>query len=273
MLRWRVLTALVLVPLVVAGILWLDTPVFAVLSAGLLIPAALELARLANLSSVAARAGVAVALPVLLGAAWWGMEDWIVPVQWAMTAWWVAVTAGLLMRRTALAPVAGPRPWMPVAGLVVLAAAWSSIVALHGAGPQGAHWVLALFCLIWLADTGAYFAGRALGRRKLAPHVSPGKTWAGVVGALVVVVLAAAAVALSGLLGDVAMLPLVGLAALVTVIAVGGDLWESRLKREAGLKDSGQLLPGHGGMLDRIDSLLSAAPVFGLGVRLIGGAA
>jgi phosphatidate cytidylyltransferase len=142
---------------------------------------------------------------------------------------------------------------------------------LHAGGSQGPALVLYLFVLIWVADSGAYFAGRAFGRHKLSPFVSPGKTWEGVGGAVLGVVTAAAAVALSGRIGGVQTISMVLLSMFVTLISIGGDLWESRLKREAGVKDSGTLLPGHGGMLDRIDSLLAAAPVFALGIAMLGG--
>jgi phosphatidate cytidylyltransferase len=144
------------------------------------------------------------------------------------------------------------------------------MVALHGLGDTGPYFVLALFVIIWLADSGAYFAGRAFGRHKLSPHVSPGKTWAGVGGAVLATLTAAVLLVWGGASSGAGLAGLLLLAVVVTLVSIGGDLWESRLKREAGMKDSGSLLPGHGGMLDRIDSLLAAAPVFGLGVHLVG---
>ncbi len=126
---------------------------------------------------------------------------------------------------------------------------------------QGAHWLIWLFLLVALADVGAYFSGRAWGRRKLAPALSPGKTWEGVAGGA----------ALSALVGGGALVPWgrldwfwVGATLLLIAVGVFGDLLESLLKREAGVKDSGALLPGHGGVLDRIDSALAALPVFAL---------
>jgi len=152
----------------------------------------------------------------------------------------------------------------------VLLTAWVSIVSLHRSGSQGPVLVLYLFVLIWVADSGAYFAGRAFGRRKLSPFVSPGKTWAGVAGAVSGAVVSAVVLSASGVAGPLPLGALLGVSVVVTLISIGGDLWESRLKREAGVKDSGTLLPGHGGMLDRIDSLLAAAPVFAFGLGLIG---
>jgi phosphatidate cytidylyltransferase len=130
--------------------------------------------------------------------------------------------------------------------------------------------VLFLAGLVWLADIGAFFAGRRWGRRKLAVHVSPSKSWEGVAGGVLAALGgAAAAIVLVG--EPIEEVPLLLALVVVTVVAsVLGDLTESLFKREAGLKDSGALLPGHGGVLDRIDSLLAAAPVFVLGLGWMG---
>jgi phosphatidate cytidylyltransferase len=271
MLRQRLLTALVLVPLVVAGILLLDNHSLAVAVGIMMLVGAWEMARLANLVSRPAQAAFVGAVAVLMALAWPLLQSSLIEsLQWLMAAWWVATTLLLLARRSELFRVNGPRIAVLLLGGIVLLTAWMSIVMLHGSTPHGPRLVLFLFVLIWVADSGAYFAGRAFGRRKLSPFVSPGKTWAGAVGAMVGAALSAAALTFSGWVGSPSLTMLVLLCVLVTVISIGGDLWESRLKREAGVKDSGALLPGHGGMLDRIDSLLAAAPVFGLGVGLIG---
>jgi len=150
-------------------------------------------------------------------------------------------------------------------GLVLIVAAWAALVDIHARSP----WLLlGVMALAWVADIAAYFVGRRFGRRKLAPNISPGKTWEGVAGAVVAAVLygPAAAVA-TGLLHEPTVLRLLGVAllsALLTAISVAGDLFESLLKRQAGIKDSSALLPGHGGVLDRIDSLLALLPVAAL---------
>jgi phosphatidate cytidylyltransferase len=271
MLRQRILTALVLIPLVVGGILYLSNPVFAICVGGAILVGAHEMARLANLTGRLAPWAFVGLIGAALFVAWQVLTpEWVRPMQWVMTAWWVAVTAMLLLRRHALGQVEGRRLPIMLLGGTVLVTAWMSIVALHAMSPYGPILVLFLFVLIWVADSGAYFAGRAFGRRKLSPFVSPGKTWAGAGGAAVGAAVSAAALSVSGLVGDPSLPAVVLLCVVVTAISIGGDLWESRLKREAGVKDSGNLLPGHGGMLDRIDSLLAAAPVFGLGIGLIG---
>ncbi|MCC7120069.1 MAG: phosphatidate cytidylyltransferase [Gammaproteobacteria bacterium] len=151
-------------------------------------------------------------------------------------------------------------------GVWVLLPLWLSLLWLKAASPL---LLLALFALIWLADSAAYFVGRRYGRRRLAPRVSPGKTWAGVAGALAAAPIIALVFGLSaGFRG--AALAGFGMLCLVTVVAsIVGDLFESLLKRRAGVKDSGALLPGHGGVLDRIDSLTAAAPIFCWGLSLL----
>jgi len=140
-------------------------------------------------------------------------------------------------------------------GLVLMMACWSALVQLFERGPRV---LLAAMAVVWVADSAAYFVGRAWGRRKLAPAISPGKTWEGVWGALTGVLLYALMLVFFSPLPPVALL---GLALLLAVLSIVGDLFESLLKRQAEVKDSGRLLPGHGGVLDRIDGLLAALPV------------
>ena len=274
MLWQRVLTALALIPLVVAGILMLDTVALALILGAIVLLGSYELGHLANLGNN----GALLAFVAAVGIALWGAWRFLIPahlvsVQWIMCIWWVVITASLVMRRRELVRVDGRRPAILLLGALVLVAAWSSVVGLHASGAGGPTLVLFLFVLIWMADSGAYFAGRAFGKTKLSPLVSPGKTWAGAIGALAGAVVSALVLLVGGWAGNASLLPLVTLSLLVTAVSIGGDLWESRLKREAGVKDSGTLLPGHGGVLDRVDSLLAAAPVFALGAGLIGAAA
>lgn len=143
------------------------------------------------------------------------------------------------------------------AGIVVLLPAGYALAVL---GPRQ---VLAALTLVWVADTAAYFVGRKWGRRKLAPSISPGKTWEGAWGGLAAAV-AYAIICGTFLLGTVGWLALVMAAALLTAISIVGDLFESAAKRQAGVKDSGALLPGHGGIMDRIDSATAVLPVAAL---------
>ncbi len=178
-------------------------------------------------------------------------------------AWWVVALAWIHW-----APHDVNRLRAVAAGWLTLVPAGVALLWLHDDPVRGVRWLLFTFFLVWAADTGAYFAGRKFGRHKLAPEVSPGKTWEGAAGGLVLVALLAFVAA--GTLGQ----PPVSFMLLCLVVAafsIVGDLSESLFKRIAGLKDSGHLIPGHGGLLDRIDSITAAAPLLLLGRVLLEG--
>jgi phosphatidate cytidylyltransferase len=195
---------------------------------------------------------------------------------WIVVAGWVVV-GGLALRAGSAAWLHAPRALRWLVGLLALWATWLAIVHARGIG---LGFVLSVFCVVWVADIGAYFGGRRFGRHKLAPAISPGKTWEGVwAGVAAVLVLAAVWLAgqqsiaelgpsLFSALAD-RFGPVLGAAALVVLsgFGVAGDLIESLVKRAAGAKDSSRLLPGHGGVLDRVDALL---PVFPLALALTG---
>ncbi|MCB2262330.1 MAG: phosphatidate cytidylyltransferase [Candidatus Thiosymbion ectosymbiont of Robbea hypermnestra] len=265
-LRQRVLTALLLVPPLVAAVLLLSTPYLALCLGLLLLPAAWEWATLTGLPARSGRlayvALVALCLPLLWQPA---LRQWSLPLIAVAVIFWCAVTL-FLFRLRSLTCKSGADPGMAAVGVIVLVGPWLAMVHLHAYAPAGPALVLFLLVLVWLADILAYFTGRRWGRAKLAPLLSPGKTRVGVYGALAGAGLCGipAGWALELPLGHLALF--VALCVLTAAISVVGDLFESLLKRNRGLKDSGQLLPGHGGMLDRIDSLTAAAPLFTLGV-------
>lgn len=152
-------------------------------------------------------------------------------------------------------------------GIILLCAAITAIYYIWSLSPW---WLMFLFLLVWGADSGAYFVGRKLGQRKLAPTVSPNKSVEGLVGGIVTTLIIIVVVEYFYLHIGFQQKILFSIVAIVTVLAsVQGDLFESMLKRRAGIKDSGRILPGHGGVLDRIDSLLAAAPVFALGMVIL----
>lgn len=266
MLKQRVLTAVVLIPCVVGAVLLLPTAYVALGWGLFIVVGAWEWARLSGWSAPLGRLLYAIATALALVLIWLARNSASLPpvLLWAAALWWLC--ALLWLARPAWAATGGgPVRWFKaLAGAVVLVSAWWALVALHeGPGPR---WVLYALVLVWVADSGAYFAGRAWGRRKLAPRISPGKTWAGVWGALAAVAVGAVLTAVAAGLGRGPALYLIGLSLVLVPVAIIGDLFESLLKRQAGVKDSGALLPGHGGVLDRIDSLLAVSPIFLLGL-------
>jgi len=163
------------------------------------------------------------------------------------------------------------RPFVLISGALLLVVTWLSLVRLHQTGDTGPALVMFLLVLIWSADTGAYFAGKRWGSHKLAPFISPGKTREGLYGAVAAAAVCAALFWQLGTTGKLGFSAFLALCVLTTVVSIAGDLWESVYKRRRGVKDSGQLLPGHGGILDRVDSLIAAAPLFTAGIYLLEG--
>lgn len=155
---------------------------------------------------------------------------------------------------------------LSILGLILLVA---TVIAIFALWQQSPWWLMYVFALVWCADSGAYFAGRAFGNRKLAPNVSPNKSVEGLLGGLALTLLVILAVGFIQLkLSATALMVFIILSIITVLASVQGDLFESMVKRKAGIKDSGKILPGHGGVLDRIDSLMAAAPVFALGLWL-----
>jgi phosphatidate cytidylyltransferase len=248
----RVGTAAVLLAILLAALFWLPRGGVAALMALIIGIAGLEWARLCRLDGVAGRlyaAGIVLALLVLFT-----FELWQPMFLLAAAFWIVAVPAWLWLG------VKGQH-WaaLAVAGFLVLVPAALAMVVLR---PLEAILVLGV---VWIADTAAYFAGRRWGRRKLAPSISPGKTWEGAGGGLIGAAAYAMIVSifLAGVHGT-RMAAFLGAAALLVMVSIAGDLYESAAKRQAGVKDSGAILPGHGGMLDRIDSATAVLPLAAL---------
>ncbi len=261
MLWQRVLTALVLLPLVIGGIWYLPSVYLAPILGVVVLLGVRELALMTGFSGWPAPALMVLAA-VVQSLIWTRLyADITTQLLLADALLWAAMSALLFSRRKPLALSRERRPGTLVLGFVCLVLTWVAVMWLH-ARPGGPPLLLSLLVAVWLADTAAYFAGRAFGKRKLAPMISPGKTLAGLVGALIAAVGLGVAMGFTGVLPPVGVMPVVVLYLAVTVASVAGDLAESAVKRQAGVKDSGQLLPGHGGVLDRIDSLIAAAPVF-----------
>lgn len=270
MLKQRTLTALVLAPLAIAAILLLPTAGFAVLIAVMSLQALWEWTRLAGIVPIALRSVVIVANALLLWLLWTLRGE---PIAWmviaAGVAWWLLALLWLRNLSFAAAPTPENAALKLLAGEFAVVPAWLALVHLHGGSDLGHAWSLLAVMLVWAADTCAYFVGKRYGTTKLAPRVSPNKTTAGAWGALLVGGLVA--VVGGWLLGSrgFALVALLALALVTVLASILGDLVESLLKRQANVKDSGALFPGHGGLLDRVDSVFSAVPVFVAGKALL----
>ncbi|TCK18452.1 phosphatidate cytidylyltransferase [Thiogranum longum] len=271
MLKQRIISALILVPLVVLAVLRLDSGSFAMVAAVAVLLGAWEWGALIPLRSLPARVSFVVVTLACVVLVWqFAQSELLVnSVLWSAMGGWILMLFWITAPALGRADTSFNALLKALLGIAVLVSTWLALVVLHSRPDEGPRWVLFLLLLIWFADSGAYFAGRQWGRTKLAPEVSPGKTWEGVMGALTVCTLFAFGFGrYIGLQG--AMLASFTLVCLVTVLfSIAGDLLESLLKRHHGVKDSGTLIPGHGGVLDRIDSLLAAAPVFVFGLRWI----
>lgn len=197
-----------------------------------------------------------------------GMPEDLLVALWSLAlVFWLLLVPVWFRRRWTLHPNAIGF----LVGWLLLIPSWAAMVSLQARSPW---WLLAALALVWVADIAAYFSGRSFGRHKLAPSISPGKTWEGAAGAgLGVLIYAAAVGASTGWLAQLnwpqTLLIALGLLVL-TAVGILGDLFESLAKRQAGVKDSSALLPGHGGVLDRIDSLTSTLPLAGLAVLILG---
>lgn len=273
MLKQRLITAIILVPLVIFSVLKAPTAVVAFLFALIVLAAGWEWNTLMK-TTRAARSGLAIALLLLLLPGGYLVIDdgFSVQVLLAMASalWLVLFVAVVRAERYAEVVQAADKSRYVPLGLFVLLFAWCAAVALHAGENRGPELLVYALALVWLADSGAYFAGRRWGKDKLAPDLSPGKTWQGLYGALVTTFLFALAAAWYFALTGAGLVIFVLVSMVAVVFSVIGDLFESWIKRRAGVKDSGHILPGHGGVLDRIDSLLAALPIFAFGLRVFG---
>lgn len=272
MLKHRILTALLLIPLVIWAIFGLSTAYLAWILAALVVLGAWEWSRLIPLTHPVGRIAylVVMSAALYLTGVYLYRSGTLTAVLIPACVWWLIALMWVVGYRSGDGAASyALRIAKTIAGFLTLVPAWGALVALHAEPDRGPWMLLFVMVLMWVADSGAYFVGRQWGRRKLAPRVSPGKSWEGVGGALATSALYSAAAGVPlGFSG--ARLGLFVLLSLVTVaLSIVGDLWESLLKRDQGVKDSGTLLPGHGGMLDRIDSLTAGAPVFLTGLLML----
>ncbi len=278
MTRTRIIAALVMAPVAIAAILLVPTPWLAALAALLFLMGMWEWFKLAEIDDTLSRTILLVANLLLMVLLVWASAGSMVLFQIVTlvgAVWWCVALLWLRFFNFASDHETYARVFKLAAGTLAIIPAWCALGLIHAGQSNGHRWLLAALSIVWAADSGAYFAGRhfggrLFGSRKLAPRISPNKTIEGLLGGL----LAGVAVGLlfawfAGL--TLAQVPgFLAVAVAAVLFSVVGDLFESLLKRHVGAKDSGNLIPGHGGILDRLDGVLAALPVFALGKELFG---
>ena len=271
-MKQRIITALLMAPLAICAVLFLPSPAFLALWAAILLAGLWEWTRLVGMRKREQRALVVLAHALLMSAlAWAGWPQWFVPITVIGGIWWLVASAWLLFAyHFGEADNRRNRMIKLLAGSLAVIPAWCALALLHAAPGDGPVWALFSVMLVWVADTGAYFSGRHFGGAKLAPVISPKKTWAGFFGGIAGSLLFALLPSFVLDMDQQRWPTLLLITGLATVASVMGDLFESLLKRHSGAKDSGAVIPGHGGIMDRLDSVVAAVPVFALGRWLLG---
>lgn len=269
MLKYRILTACVLIPLVLMGIFFLSSEYFTVMAAVIFLGASYEWGQLCFKNNYAT-AAFCVVFALLMFVYQYFSHVLSADIFLLASAFWIVPVLSVVNFQSEKATLFKSKAVRIVAGLLFLLLAWVGLSEIH-AQPFGGFLIISLFLLIWSADTFAYFVGRAWGKTKLSP-ISPGKSLQGAMGGIV------GALGVGGIIYAVwhmfqlSSLPIVlnhlplwlSFVSLISVLSIAGDLFESLLKRISGVKDSGKLLPGHGGLLDRIDSLLPTLPLYAI---------
>lgn len=270
MLKQRILTALLLVPLVlylvlVANSLWLAVVVGLVVVLG-----AWEWCKIAGIESAIGQVLYVSCIVFLLSICFICRQaEWVPVIILIAVCWWLMAMLVLLGTQRQWFEFHVSTAIKAIIGIVVLVPAWLSLILLQDNGtPEGRSRLLLLLLIIWTADIAAYFSGRAWGKHTLASRISPGKTWEGVYGALIASLLMTLGFIWVNHIQRYEIIVFFLLGLIAVPVSIIGDLFESLMKRAANLKDSGKLLPGHGGVLDRIDSLTAAGPVFYAGYWL-----
>ena len=277
MLRTRIITAAVLIPAVLAALFLLPPKLWGFVVLAIIVGAAYEWARLValprRLDYLFLFATFIIPASLLVAPDAGFDRGWASPIVYVVCGlaalFWIFVAPPWVIARWPTQSKIA----MSALGLIVLVGTWLAVVQLQARSP----WlVLAAMAVIWIADTAAYFTGRTFGKHKLAPMVSPGKSWEGVYGAWIAVAIYAAALmpfadraGYHAAISPLAIAAWIAFVVALASISVVGDLFESLLKRHAGVKDSGTLLPGHGGILDRTDALLAAMPIAAVAAQLV----
>ncbi|WP_326902297.1 phosphatidate cytidylyltransferase [Kosakonia cowanii] len=274
MLKYRLISAFVLIPIVIAALFLLPPVGFAIITLAVCMLAAWEWGQLSGLTSRTQRVWLAVLCGLLLALMLFTLPEYHHNVHqplvegslWASLVWWLAALGLVLGYPASAALWRNSKALRLLFGVLTIIPFFWGMLALrvwhYEVNPySGAIWLLYVMILVWGADSGAYMFGKLFGKHKLAPKVSPGKTWQGFLGGLLTAgIISCGYGAWANL--EVAHSTLLICSVVAALASVLGDLTESMFKREAGIKDSGHLIPGHGGILDRIDSLTAAVPVF-----------
>jgi len=270
MLKQRIITALFLLPIVVGSILLLPVDFFAVIWAVIMSIAGYEWLKLSGIKNKLVLFLGLIVLNALFAASIWFNPFFGVPFEQIILIVWLLVMVSFTgdpVARLQKCSSASYSVIGSVTGLLIIFPTWIAMVLLHEHNP----WmVLHVFGIVWVADTGAYFSGKLFGKHKLAPAISPGKSWEGVWGGLAAIVVYSIIVSLWWQNDEQQQWLFVLICVLAAIASVAGDLLESIFKRAHGVKDSGTLLPGHGGVMDRLDSIMAAAPVFTAAYYLAG---
>jgi phosphatidate cytidylyltransferase len=270
MLKNRIITAAILIPIIIAFIFLLDRIWFSALFAVFIAIGAWEWAGLCKLNEKIKILYSLFIVLILLGIYYFDSSFLYSSITLCGVVYWLFAIVLIISYQKQRYLLGTSSLILMLVGMLLLIPMWSGLTLLKSFSANGASLIMCLMLLIWGADTAAYFAGKRWGKLKLANRVSPGKTWEGTIaGVASSVVIAVCYVIVSNKNLDDSLL-FVGLSILTVIGSVFGDLMESLVKREAAQKDSGSILPGHGGVMDRIDSLTAASPIFVFGVIYLG---
>jgi phosphatidate cytidylyltransferase len=287
LLKQRIITALILAPLAIAAIFYMSLENFSILIMAVMAIGAWEWGPLMGFENKRRRIAFVITTIILICAIWyyfplmsfWNNQDQlqstIQSILWIAVAWWLVSAALTFLYPRYSSFWSSHRSIRGVFGWLTLVPTWLAFVVLrsndYNADPyQGAQLIMFLFLMVWSADVGAYFVGKAIGKHKLMPNVSPGKTMEGFIGGVIFACILVAIAGANLAWNQQQFILVIGVTVVITTISVLGDLNESMFKRQAGIKDSGTILPGHGGILDRIDSLTATAPIYALCYAYLG---
>jgi len=287
LLKQRILTALILAPAAIAAIFYLPLAYFSGLLLFIVAIGAWEWGPLMGFATTPRRLVFVVTNIILISLLWYffppqqlwlnlnELQNPIIYLLWLSVAWWALSAILMFLYPKCSKFWSSHRSIRGIFGWLTLVPTWLAFMVIRSSNYQvdsyhGAQLLMTLFVMVWSADVGAYFVGKAIGKNKLMPNVSPGKTFEGFLGGVIFacILTSIAGYVLSWTLEQYFLVLIVTM--VVTTVSVLGDLNESMFKRQAGIKDSGSILPGHGGILDRIDSLTATAPIFALSYALIG---